>query len=178
MERMDDKIESLEKEVKYHIIEMEENGDERISGILEDTKSSLLTLFQESKEKMKESMSSQETKEHLHKLKEESLKILELAKQKIEEFNSSDEVVEGKKKLNKAAVAATHYISNGIDEIMKNDTVNRTVDTIADKVDDFCKDERVVKQVNKIKKGTLKLAENAFEGLKRVLDTDDKKEEK
>lgn len=178
MEKMDDKIENLEKEVKYHIIELEENVDEHISPIIEDTKNSLHTLFQESREKMKESMTSQEMKDRLYKLKEDSLKILEMAKQKIEEFNSNDEVIKGKKKLNDATLAAACCISDGIDEIMKNETLNRTVDTIANKVDTFCKDERVVKQVDKLKKGTLKLAENAFEGLKRVLDTDNKDEEK
>ena len=171
MEKMDDKIENLEKEVKYHIIELEENVDEHISPIIEDTKNSLHTLFQES-------MTSQEMKDRLYKLKEDSLKILEMAKQKIEEFNSNDEVIKGKKKLNDATLAAARCISDGIDEIMKNETLNRTVDTIANKVDTFCKDERVVKQVDKLKKGTLKLAENAFEGLKRVLDTDNKDEEK
>lgn len=178
MKKMDDKIENLEKEVKYHIIELEENVDEHISPIIEDTKNSLHTLFQESREKMKETMTSQEMKERLYKLIEDSLKILEMAKQKIEEFNSNDEVIKGKKKLNDATLAAARCISDGIDEIMKNETLNRTVDTIANKVDTFCKDERVVKQVDKLKKGTLKLAENAFEGLKRVLDTDNKDEEK
>ena len=97
MKKMDDKIENLEKEVKYHIIELEENVDEHISPIIEDTKNSLHTLFQESREKMKETMTSQEMKERLYKLKEDSLKILEMAKQKIEEFNSNDEVIKGKK---------------------------------------------------------------------------------
>ena len=45
MKKMDDKIENLEKEVKYHIIELEENVDEHISPIIEDTKNSLHTLF-------------------------------------------------------------------------------------------------------------------------------------
>ena len=41
MKKLDDKIENLEKEVKYHIIELEENVDEHISPIIEDTKNQL-----------------------------------------------------------------------------------------------------------------------------------------
>ena len=47
------------------------------------------------------------------------------------------------------------------------------MDTITDTVSAIREDERVKKNVKKLKKGTLKAAEKAFEGLQRVLDTKD-----
>ena len=55
----------------------------------------------------------------------------------------------------------------------QNEYVRRSVHAVADTVDTIRNDEQVKKGVRKLKKGTLKAAEAAFQGLKRVLDTDE-----
>ena len=60
----------------------------------------------------------------------------------------------------------------GIQEISKNDVVKNCTDTLTDTLHSIKEDEQVKSGVRKLKKGTLKVAESAFNGLKRVLDTE------
>lgn len=96
---------------------------------------------------------------------------METTKQKVAAFNQREDVKNGKEKLNEMTGKVTNAFSDGVDELMKKDYVVKTMDTITDTVSAIREDERVKKNVKKLKKGTLKAAEKAFEGLQRVLDT-------
>ena len=72
-----------------------------------------------------------------------------------------------------AADKLAGYVQEGIQEVRQNEYVRRSVHAVADTVDTIRNDEQVKKGVRKLKKGTLKAAEAAFQGLKRVLDTDE-----
>ncbi|MEG1066472.1 MAG: hypothetical protein RR929_02880 [Erysipelotrichaceae bacterium] len=80
---------------------------------------------------------------------------------------------EGKDKIVKVGGEVIETIGEGIDNVMNNETVQNVVHTAGEKIEQVKNDERVIEGVKSFKRGTLKVATSAFNGLKRVLATDD-----
>ena len=60
-------------------------------------------------------------------------------------------------------------IESGVTNILENEKVAKTIDTVSDKVVDVIQDEKVQNTIRKTKKGILNIATNAYEGLKNLL---------
>lgn len=164
----------MEKAARYTIIQMEDEEDEaKTSSIFEDAKNELTRIYGEFHAWIKDNVNSEETAQRLEKLKADSARLIETTKQKVAEFNEREDVKNGKEKLNEVGGKVADAVSEGVNEIMNHAYVAKTVDTISDTVSAIREDERVKRNVKKLKKGTLKAAEKAFEGLQRVLDTKD-----
>lgn len=167
-------VDDMEKETRYTIIQMEDDEDnENASSIFADAKIELSRMYAEFRQWIKNNVNAQETTQRLEKLKTDTALLLETTKQKVAAFNQREDVKNGKEKLNEMTGKVTNAFSDGVDELMKKDYVVKTMDTITDTVSAIREDERVKKNVKKLKKGTLKAVEKAFEGLQRVLDTKD-----
>ena len=109
----------------------------------------------------------------MERLKLETQKLLASTHDRLQRFSQREGVQAGSKKAAAAADKLAGYVQEGIQEVRQNEYVRRSVHAVADTVDTIRNDEQVKKGVRKLKKGTLKAAEAAFQGLKRVLDTDE-----
>lgn len=168
-------MEALEKEAKFTIITMETEEDEASQSkkILDDAAAQLQRLYQEAREWLKEHADSMEVNERMERLKQETQKLIASTQEKIQRFNEREDVQAGKEKVVAAADKVYGYVQDGMDEVRSNAYVRRGVSALNDTVDTIRNDEHVKENVKKLKRGTLKVAETAFQGLKRVLDTEE-----
>ena len=178
-------VEDLEQKAKFTIITMECDDDDengRSKKILDDAAIQLQRLFQEMRDWLREHADSMEVNERMERLKLETQKLLASTHDRLQRFSQREGVQAGSKKAaaaaDKLAESITYEkvgkdVQEGIQEVRQNEYVRRSVHAVADTVDTIRNDEQVKKGVRKLKKGTLKAAEAAFQGLKRVLDTDE-----
>lgn len=168
-------VDQLEKEAKFTIIRLEDESNHE-SNIVENSMRELGRVCNDCRKWIYENANSEETAIKIEKLKTDTKKILSTTKDKLDEFNSREDVITGKEKLSTTKKKVCSAVNSGFDELLKNEYVSKTIDTISDSVETIRKDERVQNNVKKLKKGTLKLAEKAFNKLQRALDTNDKEE--
>ena len=64
-------------------------------------------------------------------------------------------------------------IEDGVNNILENENVAKTIDTVSDKVVEVLKDEKVQNGLKVTKKGILDVATKAYEGLKNILGDDE-----
>lgn len=176
--KFDEEVDRLEKEVKYQIIRLEEEAHGKAKSICRESVEKLNHLYTEAHDWLKEALTSEEMKERLSCLKQESARILAAARRSVQELMEREEVQSGKQKLSDAGNRIAKRISEGVEDAMHSDYAVKTLDTLSSATQALRNDERVNKHVKRLKKGTLKLAEQAFEGLKKVLDTEEEKQER
>lgn len=169
-----DDFETIEKETKYTIIKMEdEKENSEAKHILDDAMDELNRLNSEFRHWLLNNVNSKETKERLAKLKHDCANLLMRTREKISDFQSREDVQNGKDKVVDVTTKFVQYVHDGLDDVLQNGYVAGVRQTVNTTIDSMKNDDRVKKNVYKMKKGTLKVAESAFNGLKRVLDTDD-----
>lgn len=166
-------VEEMEEKAKFTIITLDcDEGEEESKKVLDDAKECLKKLYEELYVWLKNHTDSEETQEKIEYVKQETTKLLSSTQDKLKEFNEREDVKEGKEKVKQSIQSLVAYMQAGIQEISKNDVVKNCTDTLTDTLHSIKEDEQVKSGVRKLKKGTLKVAESAFNGLKRVLDTE------
>lgn len=165
-------VEEMEEKAKFTIITLDCDEEETSKKILDDAKERLQNLYEELYAWLKNHTDSEETKEKIEFVKDETAKLLSSTQKKLKEINEHEIVIEGKEKVKQSMQSLGSYVQAGIQEISKNDVVKNCTDTLTDTLNSIKEDEQVKSGVRKLKKGTLKVAESAFNGLKRVLDTE------
>lgn len=167
-------VEKLEKEARFKIITMDDDVDDgREKKILDDAKEEITKLYEEFREWLADNLNSEETGERFERLKQETQNLLARTKASIQKFKEREDVQAGKEKAIEVGTMVKDKVSDGFQEVMRNDYVSMVVESVGDTIDTIVHDEHVQHNVKKLKKGTLKVAESAFNGLKRVLDTDE-----
>lgn len=171
----DREVEDLEQEARFKIISMDIDDDDESEKkkILEEAREEITRLYREFREWLNDNISSDEVNERLERLKAETGNLIARTKERMQAFGEDERVVNGRQKAKAFSRRCTDTVNDGFHDVMNNEHVANIVDTIADTVENVRSDERVQNGVRRFKKGTLKIAESAFNGLKRVLDTDD-----
>ena len=162
--------EEMEQEAKYKIIQMEDETDEK--GLLDDTKEEISKLYRDFRTWLSENIDSEDLNARYEKLKMDTADLINKGKAKTAAFVQRDDVQKAKDMVVGAGEKVVDGINDGVHVVMGNEHVSKAVDTIVDTIESVKQDERVKEGVKKFKKGTLKIAESAFNGLKKVLDTD------
>ncbi len=170
-----DDVTSMEEEAKFKIITLEdeeecETEDAQGKKIIMDCKAAVAQLYASFREWVKENQNSAEIKARKEKLKADSDKLIATAKEQLAKLQENESV---KRVVNKGVQVAADTgtwvmdaLSEGISEIRSSEG-GQKVEAMVQNVKN---DERVKQGVASFKKGTLKLAESALEGLKKVLE--------
>lgn len=174
MSEEEKKFESLKEETRYKVISLDHSDSTEKKTILHQAVYELENLFDSFKRWKEENVDSEEINARYEKLKADSKALIEHTKEKLNNFNSREDVIKGKEKLYDVTDKVVTYVDDSFHDLMENEYVSKTVETISDTVTTIREDERVKANVKKLKKGTLHLAEKAFNELQRVLDTDEK----
>lgn len=162
----------VEQEAKFKIISMKDDEDDK-KRIIDDAKEECTRLYNEFREWLSNNINSKETSERLQRLKQETTNLVNRTKMTLHEFQSREEVIAGKEKAKVLGSKVVDSVNDGFHDVVHNEHVSKVVDTLSDTIDTVVNDERIVQGVKKLKKETLKVAENAFNGLKRLLESDD-----
>lgn len=176
---VDSNVDELEKQAKFTIIQMDdEQDDTRRAKILDDAKTEMTRLYEEFRSWLEENLYSEDINDRFEHLKLETARLLKRTKRALLEFNQREDVIKSKAKMVQAGGVIRHCFDEGIQEIMSYEYVAKAVDNVSTALDNVRHDERVRQGVKSVKRGTLQIAQSAFDGIKRVLDTDDDVEDK
>lgn len=166
-----DDINSMEEQARFQIITVEDEeaqGSQAVK-ILADCKEAITVLYASFREWLKEANDNEEIKAKKAKLKQDSDKIIALAKEQLRKLQENDDL---RKAMNKGVQVASEtgvWVKQTVSEFRKSENGQKVeffVNTVKN-------DARVKQGVSTLKKGTLKAAEEALKGLRKVLDDED-----
>lgn len=166
-------FEDIEKHTKFTIIKMEDDQDCECKHILDEAKAELIILYNDFRIWLSENLHAKDTHERLQKLKQDSTAVLNKTRERIIEFKAREDVQTGKEKVKATTFKIVDCVQDGFEEIKHNEHVVKALGSLNQTIDDVKQNDCVKTNVKKFKKGTLKVAQSAFDGLKRVLDTED-----
>lgn len=167
-------IEKVQEELKYKIITLEdENEDSKVKKFLEEIIEEMNQSFDRFKAWYDENKNSEKAQEMKTKFLDEMNKLVTKATQLVEDVRNNPELQE-KFEASKETIAAFSKkamsdLKTGVNTILDNETVAKTINSVSDSVVEVIHDERVQKGIKATKKGILNVATSAFEGLKNVL---------
>lgn len=172
-------IENIQEELKYKIITLEDDvKDSKIEKVIKDIIEDLNETFEKFKswyEKNKDSEKAQEMKE---KFVNEMNQFVNKATNFINDLKNNPELIEkvdaGVETIKEISKKIANSIGDGVNNILENENVAKTIDTVSDKVVEVLKDEKVQNGLKVTKKGILNVATKAYEGLKNILGDEDK----
>lgn len=177
-EEMKNNEESSVAEVKYQIItlqdEAEKCGD---SHLLKDLNKEIEQAYERFATWCKANRDSEKYQETKQKLLFELNTLIEKGRALLVQLKENEELnsklVNGKEKALKIANQVKETVDGSVQEVLNHPAVAQTIDTVSDKIVDFIQDDRVQESMVKVRKGTLKVAQSAFDGLKKVLKADE-----
>lgn len=171
-------IENIQEELKYKIITLEDDvEDSKIKKVINDIADDLNETFEKFKawyEANKDSEKAQEIKE---KFVNEMNQFVNKASNFVNDLKNNPELIEkidaGVETIKEISKKIAYGIEDGVNNILENENVARTIDTVSDKVVEVLKDEKVQNGLKVTKKGILNVATKAYEGLKNILGDDE-----
>lgn len=172
-ESMDD-VTEMEAEAKFKIITVEDEEEEAASTqgakIIADCKEALSQLYAGLRLWLSENKDSAEVQAQKAKIREESDRLITMAKSQLQKLKENEELRQAVDKGVKLAAdtgdCIVRTLNAGVSEFRKTES-GQKVEAMVQSVKN---DERVKQGVANFKKGTLKLAESAYSGLKKVLE--------
>lgn len=167
-----DDITSMEEQARFQIITVEDEEADSSQGakIIADCKEAVAALYASFRDWLKDANDNEEIKAKKAKLKADSDKIIALAKEQLHKLKENEEL---RKAVNKGVQVACdtgvwvkETVNEGVNDFRKTDS-GQKVESFVNSVKN---DARVKQGVTTLKKGTLKAAESALKGLRKVLD--------
>ena len=171
-------IENIQEELKYKIITLEDDvEDSKIKKVINDIADDLNETFEKFKawyEANKDSEKAQEIKE---KFVNEMNQFVNKASNFVNDLKNNPELIEkidaGVETIKEISKKIANGIEDGVNNILENENVAKTIDTVSDKVVEVLKDEKVQNGLKVTKKCILNVATKAYEGLKNILGDDE-----
>lgn len=171
-------IEEVEQELKYRIITLEDEiKDSKAKKYLDSIVKELNVKLETFKKLIADTKDSEKVAELKNQFLNEVDNLVVKSKKVIDDIKNNEDlrqkIEDGTETVVSAAKKVANVVEDGVNDILTNPTVAKTIDNICDKVVDFLNDDKVQENVKKAKKGVLNVASNAFEGLKKVLKADE-----
>ena len=169
-----DDVTKMEAEAKFKIItvEDEEEGAASAQGakIVDECKEAIAQLYASLRVWLSENKDSEEAQAQKAKIRQESDRLIAAAKAQLQKLKENEDLRQAGDKGVKVAAETgdciMRTVNAGVNEFRKTES-GQKVEAVVQSVKN---DERVKKGVATFKKGTLRLAESAYAGLKKVLE--------
>lgn len=180
-EEVAEEAKEIEKEVKYKIITLQDeeekgNTDPFIDQVIKE----LERISEEFKKWCRENDDPEKRAEVKAKIQLEIDRLISFSKEKVDSLKENEDLMHkletGKETVKKTAETVISAIDTSVQDILNNPAVASTIDTVSDKIVEVIQDEHVQDGIDKVRRSTLKVAESALEGLKKVLKADELKE--
>lgn len=166
-----DDINDMEEQARFQIItvEDEEAQGSQAAKILADCKEAITVLYASFREWLKDANDNEEIKAKKAKLKQDSDKIIALAKEQLRKLQENEDLRKAVDKGVQVASDTGDWVMQTVSEFRRSEN-GQKVEAFVNSVKN---DARVKQGVSTLKKGTLRAAEGALKGLRRVLDEKD-----
>lgn len=158
-------VDTLEKETKYQVIQLEEDNSEssKKKAIIDNLSAELDKIFASTKKTIHNASSSEEAQATFKKTKSKVNDMFEKTKKTLKDFSEDDRVQDVIDSLNEAFTSLKTTI-----------TSNKTVQKAGEKIDDLVNSDSVQDGLKTAKNTTLDIADKAHVGLKNLLNKKDK----
>lgn len=175
-------IETIQEELKYKIITLDdETEDSKIKKLIDDIIKEINEAFEKFKEWYELNKDSEKAQEIKEKFVSEMNQFASKATDAINDIKNNPELQEklvtGKEKIVEISKKIYSDLESGVNSILENEKVAKTIDTVSDSIVDVIQDEKVQNTIRKTKKGILNIATSAYEGLKNLLGDKEETEE-
>lgn len=182
MENENKEIKTIQEELKYKIITLEdESEDSKVKKIIDEILKEMNEAFEGFKKWYEANKDSEKAQEMKDKFVNEMNQFVNKATELINDIKNNPELQEkimtGKEKVIEMSKKVYAEVETGVNSILENEKVAKTIDSVSDKVVEVIHDEKVQQGIKATKKGILDVATSAYEGLKNLLSENDNKEE-
>lgn len=180
LERVNEEVEEVKENIKYKIITLqneEESNSSTIKKLMDQLNEELEKISVEFRRWCEQNTDPLKVAQRKEKIMNDVDRLVALSKEKIDKVKENEDLMnkleQGKDKIKNVSDTVLETIDNGVQDVLTNPTVAKTIDTVSDKIVDVIQDERVQQGINQARRTTLKVAENALAGLKKVLKADE-----
>ncbi len=174
MEVNNKKLEEAENEKKFQVFTLEEPSNNQDQHNMNWFANEVKHIFGQWKFWVESQKDNEELQLKIAKLKQESDILLKKTTKNVKAFCENEDIKEkfhvGKDKALTTGMNAVHLVSEGIQEALQQEHVKKVVNNIHNSIEQVRNDERVKAHVKKLKKGTLRVAEITFYGVKKILE--------
>ena len=173
-------IEKIQEELKYKIITLDDDDDDsKIKKLIENVIEEMNKAFEKFKAWYAENKNSEKAQEMKDTFINEMNQLVNKTSQVVHDIKNNPQLQEklasGKETVVELSKKIYAGVESGVGNILENEKVAKTIDTVSDKVVEVIHDDKVQKGIKGTKKGILNVATSAYEGLKNILD--DKEEQ-
>lgn len=173
-----EELSELRHDVEQRLEDFHETGNDANRRLIEEATHKVSEIFTDSYEWMKANANKEKITEALTRFRQESVHLLNQTRDKVIAASQNEQFREtlqnGKDFLIGSGKLIVEGVKYGADRVMENEKVAQVVASISEKIDDIREDERFQEGTAKLKEGTMKLADQAYAGIKRLLDKDQK----
>lgn len=170
-------VENIQKDVQTQLATFEEADNEENKRLLADAREKLQKLIADTSQWLKENTDREKIAENMTRLRDECIQLLTITKEKAIEVSKNEEfratLHSGKEFIIGSGRLIASGVRAGADKLMENEKFASFVNKVNDKVEVIREDERVQEGAQRLRKGTMKLADRAYGGLKHFLNKDD-----
>ena len=179
-EEVAEEAKEIEKEVKYKIITLQDEEEKgNTNPFIDQVIKELERISEEFKKWCRENDDPEKRAEVKAKIQLEIDRLISFSKEKVDSLKENEDLMHkletGKETVKKTAETVISAIDTSVQDILNNPAVASTIDTVSDKIVEVIQDEHVQDGIDKVRRSTLKVAESALEGLKKVLKADELK---
>lgn len=170
VKEMESQVEELENDLANRADKMDEASKEKAKALVDKTEEAIKSSIAKIKDIINDVQEDEKVDEFLDKVKAKSMEAVEFTKEKVAELSKK---VENNDKIEQL----TSDIMAEFDKLKESDTFKKTTEFLNDisgKINDFFDKPEVKDAINKAKATTVNIAEKGVEGLKRVLNTEEK----
>ena len=170
VKEMESQVEELENDLANRADKMDEASKEKAKALVDKTEEAIKSSIAKIKDIINDVQEDEKVDEFLDKVKAKSMEAVEFTKEKVAELSKK---VEDNDKIEQL----TSDIMAEFDKLKESDTFKKTTEFLNDisgKINDFFDKPEVKDAINKAKATTVNIAEKGVEGLKRVLNTEEK----
>ena len=177
IEEIKDEVQEIKIAAEEQLQAFEENSNEANRRLVQDARQKLGKMVAETSKWLKENTDRDKVTENIEKLRCDVMQLLNITKEKAIEISQNDEfrstLRNGKEFLLGSGRLIAGGMRAGADKLMENEKIASIVNRVSDKVEDIKEDERVQEGAQRLKDGTMNLADRAYDGLKHLLEKDD-----
>ncbi|WP_075876332.1 hypothetical protein [Merdibacter massiliensis] len=177
IEEAKNEVETICENVQQQLTELEEKGNEESHRMIEEAREKLAKLIADSSKWLKENTERDKLLSNLTHLRDECMQLLGQTKEKAIALSKNEDFQATLQSGKDFIVGSGRLIASGMragaDKLMENDKIATFVNKVNDKVEDLKEDERVQEGTQRLREGTMKIADRAYDGIKRFLNKDD-----
>lgn len=177
MQVNNEKLKEDEHERKFQVFTLKEQPCNQEKSHVKLAMNEMKHLFGQWKSWVEAQKDNEELQSKIEMVKQETDVLLKKATKNVKAFCDNEDVKEmfhtGKDKVVTTSMNAAHLVSEGIQEALQQENVKKVMDNIHHSIEQVRNDERVKTNVKKLKRGTLHIVENAYQGIKKRLEDQD-----